>query len=268
MSDQAYVGSCQRTFQQALIHKLETEYGLLGSGRVLALLAKDVQILVDQFYPAPQRLSSGWLVFTGTQASGPKAYPGQRGGEHQLVTLAWPVLLPEDIQQLANSPRTKAARQEWLTGRLVRLIEYGCNHAEGPVLLTTAELGAMLGVEREQVSKLLKVARSATGKPLPTKGYYFDQGLRPTHKAEIIGLYEAGLDEAEIARQSGHAPESVGRYIRDYERVKLLLEHGLPVEQVERLTGMQPSVIKAYVNLVDQYHPELRSTAAKLIPQT
>ena len=81
----------------------------------------------------------------------------------------------------------------------------------------------MLNLSTVQVSQLLKAARQATGKPLLTKGYYFDQGMRPTHKHEIIALYEAGLDEADIARQSQHEPSSVGGYIRDYERVKLLL---------------------------------------------
>ncbi len=35
-----YAGTLQRSFKQAVIHLLETEYGLLGSGRVLGLLAE------------------------------------------------------------------------------------------------------------------------------------------------------------------------------------------------------------------------------------
>ena len=257
MSSQAYVGLSQRTFQQALIHLLETDYGLLGSRRVLDLLAKDVQQLVDQFYPQPQRLSSGWLVFTGTKANGHKAYPGDQASDYELVTLAWPVLTLEDRQQLARQLETKAVRQQWFQQRLIRIIEHGWNHPDGPVLLTVADLAAMLGLTTVQVSLLLKEARQTTDKALPTKGYYFDQGLRPSHKTEIIELYEQGLDEAEIARRSQHAPTSVGRYLRDYERVKLLLKQDIPVEQMAQLIEMQPSVVYSYVKLVDQYHPEL-----------
>jgi hypothetical protein len=36
-----------------------------------------------------------------------------------------------------------------------------------------------------------------------TKGYFFDQGLKPTHKAEIIALYEQGFDEVGVTRRSG-----------------------------------------------------------------
>jgi len=257
MSSQAYVGLSQRTFQQALVHLLESEYALVGSRRVLELLASDVQSLVDQFYPRPQRLESGWLVFTGTRANGHKAYPGDQASDYELVTLAWPVLTLQDRKELASQPETKAARQAWFQQRLIRLIEYGYDQPEGPVLLTVADLAAMLGLTSVEVSLLLKQARQTSGKALPTKGYYFDQGLRPTHKAEIIALYEQGLDEAQIARRSQHAQSSVGRYLRDYERVKLLLKQAVPVEQMAQLIEMQPSVVDAYVKLVEQYHPDL-----------
>ena len=56
MNRSIYAGLQQRTFHQAFIHLLETEYALLGSGRILHLLAQDVQTLVDQFYPAPDYL--------------------------------------------------------------------------------------------------------------------------------------------------------------------------------------------------------------------
>lgn len=163
----------------------------------------------------------------------------------------------QDRQQLARQPETKQVRQQWFQARLIRLIEYGWHHAAGPVLLTVADLAAMLGLTTVQVSLLLQEARQTTGNPLPTKGYYFDQGRRPSHKAEIIALYEQGLDETEIARRSQHAQTSVGRYIRDYERVKLLLQRRISVEQMTSLIEMQPRVVDAYVKLVCQYYPDL-----------
>lgn len=260
MSGQVYVSTAQRTFRAAVIHLLETEYGLLGSRRVLELLARDLEALAEQFYPTAERISSGWMVFTGTRASGKKARPGQTAVDYELVTLAWPVLLPEDLEQLAALPpgaEGVRARSAWLQRRLVRIVEYGWQQPEGPVLLTLADLGAMLNVSTARVSQLLAEARRMTGKPLWTKGYYFDQGMHPTHKGEIIALYESGLDEVEIARQTGHAQASVGQYLRDYERVKLLLSHRIPGEQIPQFIGMRPNVAKAYVELVARYHPDL-----------
>jgi len=125
----------------------------------------------------------------------------------------------------------------------------------------------MLGLSYIQVGKFLQEARQETGKSLLTKGYYFDQGLKPTHKAEIIALYESGLDEAAIAVQSGHAQDSVGQYIRDYERIKLAVKHRMPIEQIPAMIAMQPSLTKAYLELIAQYHPNLLTESVPL-PQT
>lgn len=269
MSSQAYVGTAKRTFQQAVCQLLERDYGLLGSRRVLELLAEDLQALVESFYPPQERVGCGWMVFTGTQASGGKARPGQTASDHTLITLAWPVLLPEDLQQLAALPAGKqhaAARQAWFQQRLVRIIEYGWQHPQGPVLLTLADLSAMLGLSTVQVSQLLTAARSTMGKALLTKGLFFDQGMRPTHKAQIIALYEAGVDEVHIARQTDHASASVGRYIRDYERVKLLLTRQTPLEQIATLLDMQRNLTNAYVDLAHKYHPDLQTEETSSVP--
>lgn len=260
MSNQAYVGTAKRTFTQALVRLLQTQYSLLGCDRILKLLAEDVQELVKQFYPPPTHLSSGWMVFTGTKAVGGKAYPGQPVSDHQLVTISWPVCLPEDTVALTEMPPGQAgklARRALLKQRLIRLIEHGWSHTDGPVLLTLADLSVMVGVDTVRLSQLLTETRKETGRPLPTMGYYFDLGMKPTHKAEVINLYEQGLDETEIAHRSQHAQSSVGRYLRDYERVKLALRRQIPPEQMPTLTGMQPAVIKAYTQLIQEHHPDL-----------
>jgi len=268
MNANPYAGTSERTFQQALIYLLEDQYKVLGSRRVLELLAQDVQQLVEQFYPAPERLSNGWMVFTGTRAQGSKAHVGQGGGEHELVTLSWPVLLPEDLEKLTQQPVTQSVRRQWLQQRMLRILEYGYQQAEGPVLLTVADLSSMMGLTMGQIGEMLRTMRQEIGKPLPTKGYYFDQGMRPSHKAEVIALYERGVDEADIARQMSHAPESVGQYIRDYERVKMSLKHGIAVSEIGLMTGMQPNVVRAYAKLIAQYHPELLPVASTPEPAT
>jgi hypothetical protein len=262
--NRSYIGVAQRSFKSAVVHLLETDYGLVGSRRVLEMLAEDVTQLAVEFHPAQSCVPSGWLVFTGTKATGQKAHPGKSAGDYPLVTLSWPVLLPDDVKAMINRPPGKEGRRQkakLLKIRLQRLIEYGLDHPQGPVALTTADLGLMLGRTSSQISRLVNELRQETGKPLLTKGYFFDQGVRPTHKAAVVALYEQGMDEADIAFHTRHAQSSVGRYLRDYERVKLLLKNGVSVAQIAPLIDMQPSVVNAYVELIQQYHPDLLSNA-------
>ena len=252
-----YLGATKRTFEQAVTRLLETGYSLLGSRRVLNMISKDIQGLVDEFYPVPERLSSGWMFFTGTKATKKKPHPGMTAGEFELVNIAWPILTTEDLKTLAKFPETKAARDQYNEKRLARIVNYGYHHPKGPVLLTLSDLATMLGLTTTLVCKLLKQARQNTGKPLLTKGLYFDIGMKPTHKAEVVELYEQGIDEADIARLLEHSQDSVGNYIRDYERVKLILKGNTPSEQISRLLNMQPGVVKAYVEMVNKYHPDI-----------
>ncbi len=271
MSTQSYVGTSKRTFKQAVVHLLETGYALVGSGRIAQLLADDIEELVSQFYPSPQHISSGWMLFTGTKATGGKAYPGQPVSDYELVTLPCPVCLPEDVVALAAMPpgrEGKKARLKLLQKRAVRLVEHGLHHAQGPVLLTLADLSVMLGIGTVHVSQLLAQARKETAKPLPTMGYYFDLGMRPSHKGDIVDLYEQGLDEAEIAQRTQHAQSSVGRYLRDYERVKLSLQRNIPPSHIAEVTGLQPGVVKAYLKMTYKYHPNLQIDSELSLQET
>ena len=204
-----------------------------------------------------EHLRPGWVLFTGTKADSHKARPGQQACEFTSVTIPWPLLTPEDLDWMATKPDTKEMRRQLRMQRVVRLIEHGQQHPQGPVLLTLADLASLLGMTPTAVSNLLNEARQKTGKPLHTKGYYFDQGMRPTHKAQIIALYEQGFDEVEIARISNHAQSSVGRYLRDYERVKALIKSDIDIGRIPRLIDMQPAVVQAYVDLLRQFRPAL-----------
>jgi len=262
MSGQAYVGTSKRNFRAAVFHMLETNYGVMGSRRILEMLSADLEKLVEEYYPKGERISNGWMVFAGTKGVGGKAQIGKTADDHELVTIAWPVILPEDYPELMNGVmqnKNHPERKGWYKKRLMRIIECGLNHAKGPVLLTQADLSCMLGIDIFEISELLREAREESKKPLPTKGYYFDQGMKPTHKAEIISLYEAGYDEKEISQRTNHAPESVGNYIRGYERVMLMVKKKIAIQQISLLIDLQQSVVRAYMDLLMKYHPDLFS---------
>jgi len=84
-----------------------------------------------------------------------------------------------------------------------------------------------------------------------------DQGSRPTHKREIARLYEQGMEPPDIAREARHRLKSVERYLKDYERVKLLLKRSMGAEEISGLIGRGQRVVLEYVDLARQYHPEL-----------
>ncbi|MFZ5878990.1 MAG: hypothetical protein ACOY0R_06455 [Chloroflexota bacterium] len=59
------------------------------------------------------------------------------------------------------------------------------------------------------------------------------------------------------ARQSGHSPQIVGKYLRGCERAKLLLAHGTPATEIAILIDLQSNVVTAFVNMLQNIAQEL-----------
>jgi hypothetical protein len=102
-----------------------------------------------------------------------------------------------------------------------------------------------------------------TGELLPLKGYRMDQGSRPTHKREIARLYEQGMEPPDVARETRHSLKSVERYLKDYERVKLLLKRGMGSQEISMMIGRRERVVVEYVELAREHHPELFAEEAQ-----
>lgn len=260
MAGEAYVGTTKRSFSAAVFHLLENDYSVLGSRRILEMLAQDLEKLVDEFFPPMERVPPGWMVFIGTKAIPGKSQLFKEASDFELEALAWPVLVPADyplLKEGALEKKSHLKRSEWFQDRLVRVIEHGLNQPSGPVLLTMADLACMFSLTTSEVSEYVRNARKATKKTLLTKGYYFDQGMKPTHKAEIVALFEQGYDEKVISQKTNHAPSSVGNYLRSYQRVKLLLAKKIPPSEISRLIDLPLSLVMAYIELIKEYHPHL-----------
>jgi len=237
-----YASIEKRTFESALMHLLETEYGLLGGRRILHLLVEDILALQEEFYPSTEGAESGTLIWTCTADEGKKAEPGKRTEEYKTVTVKLPLMRKEDLRDRTDKRR------------LVRMVKVA--EAQGG-LLTIAELSVILNRSYEVTRGLIREWEEETGELLPLKGYRMDQGSRPTHKREIARLYEQGMEPPDIAREARHRLKSVERYLKDYERVKLLLKRSMGAEEISGLIGRGQRVVLEYVDLARQYHPEL-----------
>lgn len=256
----AYASIGKRTFASGVVHLLETEYGFLGGRRVMQLLAEDIEGLVEAFYPPSTRAESGSLIWSCTADEGKKAEPGKKTEEYQTVTVVLPLVAAEDLASRTQGHTPAEQRPERTRQRqqqqVVRLIQSA--YKQGG-LLTLAELSVMVNLGYEKVRQYVRDWEEETGELLPLKGYQMDQGSRPTHKKEIIRLFEQGKEPPDVARETKHNLKSVERYLKDYERVKLLLKQGVPVYNIGSLIGRGQHVVQEYVEIARQYHPELFS---------
>jgi len=261
MSTNHYHAATQRTFRQAIIHLLEHEYKLVGSHRVIQMIADDIAELHQEYYRDVAVVSPGHVVWRGTLDEGRKPPAGRRAEDEPTVTAVLPLITDKDIAEMAQGCPAGQPARSWAhqrdVRRVARLVKTGLSNPGGRLLLSLADLSLLLNRSISTVRRCILDHFEQTGELLPIKGYVLDQGSKPTHKGVILRLYEKGIAPPDIARTTGHSLEAVDRYIKDYERVKVLLGKGLDVTEISHAIGRGQRTVRQYYKIALEFHPDL-----------
>jgi hypothetical protein len=261
MGKKHYRTALHRTFQQAVVHLLETEYKLVGSHKVIQMMASDIANLHEEYYQHAAHVPPGHIVWRAALDPGRKPPAGQAAGEGPTVSAILPLITAEDIAERVQGrpPGTHSATwaHERDIRRIVRLVKAALNNPRGRQLLTLADLSLLINRSIRTVRRCIHDHFEQTGELLPTKGFVLDQGSNPTHKGIILRLYEQGKAPPDIARATEHSLEAVDRYIKDYERVKVLLSKGLTANEISHAIGRGLRTVLQYYQIVLEFHPEL-----------
>lgn len=246
MNTKPYAQIPKRNFRQALIRLFENDYKIIGSRKVIKMIVDDIIYLYKEFHPHAQNLSSGTLIWTTTLDDGKRPGLSCPVENSPATTLSLPFLAEKDFAISDKRVRLKE--------RIARLI---CFAKEHHALLSVVELAVIFNLSHAQISSLIREYQLEQGEILPTKGNILDIGPGVTHKAIILRLYEQGVAPPDIARRTNHSLEAVDRYIKDYERVKLLARRGLNPNEISQITGRGKKIVTHYVKILKEFHPDL-----------
>ena len=90
----------KRSFRNSIIRLLEENYKILGSHKVLSLLADDIVNLHREFYPGLDRSRFGHVVWRTTGAQCKKPSYGTKVEDYEVKTVILPLITDEDIERL------------------------------------------------------------------------------------------------------------------------------------------------------------------------
>jgi len=250
----------KRTYRQAIVHMLETEYKIIGSHRVLEQLAMDVEDLNRSFFGEQVKMAPGVLCWRTQSLEDQKITYAKRTEDYKAKTIYLPLVELSDIEarmQHKPGPRTETLKQtdQREQTQMVRLLK---SAYEQGTSLTISELAVLMNRSATVIGKHVKQYYAThPEETLPLRGYIYDQGSNPTHKALICTLHERGENELDIARKTQHQLKSVGRYISHYTRVKQLMERGLASREIARILGIGERVVLEYTRIAMHFHSEL-----------
>ena len=87
----------KRNFRNAIIRLLEEQFKVLGSHKVLQLIAEEIVNLHKEFYPEIEKQSFGHVVWRTTSADSNKPSYGTKVEDYEVKTVILPLITEEDI---------------------------------------------------------------------------------------------------------------------------------------------------------------------------
>src|SRR3989304_8716656 len=89
----------KRDFTTAVIRLLEEGYKVLGSRRIIAMLADDVEQLHREYFPEANRIKFGELLWQTTKHDGQRPSYGKKTEDYAVQTVVLPVVTKEDVDR-------------------------------------------------------------------------------------------------------------------------------------------------------------------------
>jgi hypothetical protein len=259
----------KRSYRNAIIKLLEESYKLIGSHKVIQMIADDIVSLHREFYPQLEDKSFGHIVWRTTRATENKPSYGTKVEDFEVQTVFLPLIVDSDVENRIKSyysHKDNEGNQNYQKQQ-ERDIEVMARIAKSAAKqggwLSGAELSVLLNRSLATISRYIRIYHETHDDILPLKGIMLDQGSKPSHRGAIIELHEQGYPEVDIARLTNHVIKSTSNYIKKYKMVKLLIEKGFNLIDMVRVTGMGRSTIIQYRDLVYRYHPELNKQDSK-----
>ncbi len=183
------------------------------------------------------------------------------------MTAVLPLITAEDIEERAQGCPPDIRARTWAHERdiryVVRLVKAAWDNPGGRQLLSLAEISLLINRSIGAVRRCVQEHFKRTGELLPLKGYVLDQGSYPTHKGVILRYYEKGMAPPDIARTTSHSLAAVDRYIKDYERVKVLMRKGLTITEISHAIGRGQWTVEQHQEIALDFHPDLTSDVEK-----
>jgi len=258
-----------KSLEQMLLYRFLNDYGY-DKGEVTAkAIVDDILSLIHRYSilaRPPEEgtyINYGQLVWMGVDIDD-KPKRGQSIATTRLKPVLLTFLADEDVESIKNGFSSRQLR----INRMVRW----CHEAyDQGALLSQLDLAMLLNVCDAVVSDYVNEYQRISGALLPTRGNIHDLSGSLTHKREIIALYLQGYLTPTIATKTNHSKEAVDRYIRDFEAVRTLCQHGITEpDQIVHLSTLSKRVVQQYLDLIPDANTltEARESAISRIQQT
>ncbi|MDY6966857.1 MAG: DUF1670 domain-containing protein [Halobacteriota archaeon] len=240
-----YNPQLDRNLVTVLCNRFRERYRFLGGQEITRFIVEDILEVVEQYKRPLPEVKKGQIVWDGAEVEqGRKPGYGLSMKDTKVKPVVLTLISEDDIKQLKEGKTSKEIKKN-TTERLF-------NESMGQgVVLNHVDAGLMMKCAPSTIGRYVKEVEFEKNVQIPDRGKIHDLGRSVTHKKEIVRYMLKHYSQPEIKRRTHHSGEAVDRYLRDYNRVKVLRSKHNP-QEIAFATGLSLSLVKEYMDLIEE----------------
>lgn len=234
-----------RFLKPAVVNFFAQEFSGYFGPIVRENIAEELVSLFNSLCPETSRLKPGQMLWNAldkhTRADSPKR-------RYKPVILT--VVNHSDIEMFEKQKPIPEIRKQVIARMIKEAYQQGG-------ILSTRDLSLILTMDASFLSKERAAYEEENQTVLPHTGTIHDMGSTITHKRQIVYKHVVQKkDPKKVAHETNHSQPAVDRYIKDFYRVKTLVDDGKDIDYINMATNISKHVIIQYQQILSQYVKE------------
>jgi hypothetical protein len=240
-----YRSAHDRFLKPAIVNFFEREFCGMFGPVVRENIADALIDLFNSLCPESSRLKPGQIVWNALDKR-TRADSDKRRYKPVILSL----VTDDEVSMFEKGTPVSTTRKN-VMARMIREA-----YQQGAVL-STRDLSLLLVSHSAYLSELRIEYEKEHKTILPHTGVIHDMGTTLTHKRIIIYKHVVEKkDPSIVARETNHSQPAVDKYLKDFNRVRTLVNDNKDINFIHHTTNIARSVINQYLQIINNYVKE------------
>jgi len=240
-----YSSAHDRFLKPAIVNFFEREFCGMFGPVVRENIADALIDLFNSLCPESSRLKPGQIVWNALDKR-TRADSEKRRYKPVILSL----VTDDEVSMFEKGSSVSTIRKNVMARMIKEAYQQGA-------VLSTRDLSLLLVFSASALSHQRIEYEKEHNTVLPHTGVIHDMGTTLTHKRIIIYKHVVEKkDPSIVARETNHSQLAVDKYLKDFNRVKTLVNDNKDINFIHHTTNISRQVIQQYLQIINNYVKE------------
>jgi hypothetical protein len=240
-----YSSAHDRFLKPAIVNFFEREFCGMFGPVVRENIADALIDLFNSLCPESSRLKPGQIVWNALDKR-TRADSEKRRYKPVILSL----VTDDEVSMFEKGSSVSTIRKNVMARMIKEAYQQGA-------VLSTRDLSLLLIFSASALSHQRIDYEKEQNTVLPHTGVIHDMGTTLTHKRIIIYKHVVEKkDPSIVARETNHSQLAVDKYLKDFNRVKTLVNDNKDINFIHHTTNISRQVIQQYLQIINNYVKE------------